>query len=1065
MIKRHQSAYLPGKNILAKWIIWLNILIQFIFPLTSAFSPAIAYAQQKKAVSVEENTQRTTIYRLSNGESVQSVAKKYNMTVEALRKLNQFRTFAHGFSSIGAGDEIDVPLLSSSRKQPALAKPSSGNASPSDAQEQKIAGYATQAGSFLGNDPHGDSARALALGMATGEASSTAQQWLSRFGTARVQLGADENFSLKNSQFDLLIPLWEQKDKLFFTQGSIHRTDDRTQSNLGVGLRYFADDYMVGGNTFFDHDLSRNHSRWGLGLEYGRDYLKLGANGYQRLTGWKDSKDFDDYEERPANGWDIRAEAWLPALPQLGGKITYEQYYGDEVALFSKDERQRDPHAVTIGVNYTPVPLLTMNAEQSQGSAGENETRVGLQMNYQLGVPWQHQVDPDNVAAMRSLNGSRYDLVERNNNIILEYRKKEIIRLHTVGLITGFGGEQKSLGVSVTSSHGLKSIDWSAPALLAAGGSVVNTSGSDYSVILPPYQYGEGAMNTYFITGVAIDKKGNHSDPSETQVTVSPSEISNIESTFKPVQAGSAQSNDAWLPADSKSIAIVELTLKDGQKQLVDVPVADISLAVTHKDNNTLLAADRTTPPVEATVSTFSRKSPGVYDVTVTAGTKNEIVTLTPTVRNITLSSSRVFIVKATPDAGQSSFSANPKVIAADNTATSTLTLAIKDASGNALTGNADKLSLYVASSNGSIPAPGKITVSNFTETATPGIYTATLKGILADAYKVQPLFSGSAIGTLNDTVTLTGGTTPDATQSTFTASPDTIEADNTQTSILTLVAKDTNGNMITGIANALIFSVTDIQGIPPAAGSVLVSNITEASTPGTYVATLKGAHAGAYFITPQYSGNGIGNLNATVTLKAGLIPDAGQSTFSASPKTLTADNTATSTLTLIAKDSGGNIIAGIASSLSIKVTDSHGAALTTGDATVSGVVETATPGTYIATLKARVADTLTVVPQFNGNALGSLSDSVIFTAGTTPDGAQSTFGASPKSIAADNTAISTLTFTAKDADGNAISGIATSLVFAVKNSSNATPTDGKVTVSSIAETGNTGVYTATLKG
>ncbi len=36
-------------------------------------------------------------------------------------------------------------------------------------------------------------------------------------------------------------------------------------------------------------------------------------------------------------GWDVRTEAWLPFYPQLGGKLIYEQYYGDEVALFGTD--------------------------------------------------------------------------------------------------------------------------------------------------------------------------------------------------------------------------------------------------------------------------------------------------------------------------------------------------------------------------------------------------------------------------------------------------------------------------------------------------------------------------------------------------------------------------------------------------------------------------------------------------------------------------------------------------------------------------------------------------------
>lgn len=112
---------------------------------------------------------------------------------------------------------------------------------------------------------------------------------------------------------------------------------------------------MSGINFFFDHDLSRYHSRAGIGAEYWRDYLKLSSNGYLRLTNWRSAPELDnDYEARPANGWDVRAEGWLPAWPYLGGKLVYEQYYGDEVALFDKDDRQSNPHAITAGLNYTP---------------------------------------------------------------------------------------------------------------------------------------------------------------------------------------------------------------------------------------------------------------------------------------------------------------------------------------------------------------------------------------------------------------------------------------------------------------------------------------------------------------------------------------------------------------------------------------------------------------------------------------------------------------------------------------------------------------------------------------
>lgn len=45
------------------------------------------------------------------------------------------------------------------------------------------------------------------------------------------------------------------------------------------------------------------------------------------------------------------------------------------------------------------------------------------------------------------LAGSRYDLVERNNNIVLEYRKSEVIRIALPERIEGKGGQTVSPGL------------------------------------------------------------------------------------------------------------------------------------------------------------------------------------------------------------------------------------------------------------------------------------------------------------------------------------------------------------------------------------------------------------------------------------------------------------------------------------------------------------------------------------------------------------------------------------------------------------------------------------------
>ncbi|WP_301285727.1 inverse autotransporter beta domain-containing protein [Citrobacter cronae] len=69
--------------------------------------------------------------------------------------------------------------------------------------------------------------------MAAGEA---ALQWLSHFGTARVQLDTDEYFSLKNSQLDLLAPLYDSKTGLLFSQGWLPALPQLRKSFLQLEL-------------------------------------------------------------------------------------------------------------------------------------------------------------------------------------------------------------------------------------------------------------------------------------------------------------------------------------------------------------------------------------------------------------------------------------------------------------------------------------------------------------------------------------------------------------------------------------------------------------------------------------------------------------------------------------------------------------------------------------------------------------------------------------------------------------------------------------------------------------
>ena len=269
-------------------------------------------------------------------------------------------------------------------------------------------------------------ATGAAVSAATGYASDSVQQWLSQFGTARVQLNVDDNGNWDDSAVDLLVPLYKGKKDMLFTQLGLRAPDGRTTGNFGMGVRtFYTKDWMFGANVFLDDDFTGKNRRVGIGGEAWTNYLKLSANTYMGTTDWHDSRDFNDYEEKPADGFDLRAEGYLPAYPQLGAKLMYEQYYGDQVALFDKDDLQSNPHAITVGLNYTPVPLITLETDYKRGQDDMDEAHFGVEFRYALGQKWEDQISPAQVAVQRSLEGSRYDLVERNNEIVMQYRKKE----------------------------------------------------------------------------------------------------------------------------------------------------------------------------------------------------------------------------------------------------------------------------------------------------------------------------------------------------------------------------------------------------------------------------------------------------------------------------------------------------------------------------------------------------------------------------------------------------------------------------------------------------------------
>lgn len=424
------------------------------------------------------------------------------------------------------------------------------------AGEMKAAGSAQFVGSQDWNNMSGDQAKSQAESWAKGQAKAQvvapvqkgAQEFLGQFGKAQVSIAVDDKGSLKNSSGSVLTPWYDVDKMVAFSQVGIHGQDGRTIGNVGAGVRVEHGDWMSGYNAFIDQDIGRNHTRGGLGTELWTDNLKLAANYYHPLSDWKDSKDFDDYLERPAEGFDIRAQGYLPAYPQLGASAMYEQYYGDEVALFGKDNLQSDPHAFTVGVDYTPVPLLTLKLSHKEGQDSKSEGKAELMLSYQLGTPLDMQLDPARVATARSMKGSRYDMVDRNYDIVLEYKEKEGLMSLDLAAVPAdlLEGDVYVMKPLLRSKYKVTAVSWNGDIVpLAITATAGDNNPDGWRITLPAWDASPGATNSYQLSITVTDENGRQITSNPVTIVVGQGRLGKLQLDGEGSQPASGLNEDA----------------------------------------------------------------------------------------------------------------------------------------------------------------------------------------------------------------------------------------------------------------------------------------------------------------------------------------------------------------------------------------------------------------------------------------------------------------------------------------------------------------------------------------
>ncbi|QIM18278.1 hypothetical protein G7066_05740 [Leucobacter coleopterorum] len=385
--------------------------------------------------------------------------------------------------------------------------------------------------------------------------------------------------------------------------------------------------------------------------------------------------------------------------------------------------------------------------------------------------------------------------------------------------------------------------------------------------------------------------------------------------------------------------------------------------------------------------------------------------------------------------------------VVANGTSTHSITVNLRDGSGNPATGWAGSLSAI------STPSAG-VAVGEFAPTATPGEYSATVTSTSSGTKSITVSLTDDA--SARHPISLLVGGNSDAV---FVAGPPVLTDGKSSVSIddsnsrladgiafhrITVVLADANNNAVTGAAARLSSSVADNGN-----GAVVATAFSETAVPGTYQTLVRSTEAGPQALTVVYDGTlTIGTVNANFAAGAVDLGNAGSRFTVSSGGQPVASGQHTITVTLA--DANGNPVSNQSSSLNSVISGSLGAGV------ASGFVETATPGTYTATVTSTISGTKGVAVRLGVAAvtLGG-NGSAVFTAGDVDLGnSSSTFTVSGGDVSVEGGEHG-VTVRLADEFGNPVSGRAADL--------NATTGDslGSGSIADFEETGPAGTYTA----
>ena len=219
----------------------------------------------------------------------------------------------------------------------------------------------------------------------------------------------------------------EYENQVFFTQYGFSNNENSNAANVGLGFYHLiSPSIMIGGNVFYDaqtansspENTSRSlsdsiHQRYSVGGTIMTSQAGAFFNIYRGI-----SKGMTDYtvadglgQYEVSDGYDFGVNGLVPGYESINLGIT--QYKFNEESQGSKFK-----------VEYKPNSVFTFGVEQDQSDTPSSSLYIATK--YAFDTSLEEQLKPV-VQAYSGVWSKRYDEVERDNKITLEYAKQGVV--------------------------------------------------------------------------------------------------------------------------------------------------------------------------------------------------------------------------------------------------------------------------------------------------------------------------------------------------------------------------------------------------------------------------------------------------------------------------------------------------------------------------------------------------------------------------------------------------------------------------------------------------------------